>query len=115
MDDAFIERLTAIKTIRALNLTQTSITDQSLVHLQTLPNLEVLSLVGTSVTDDAIGQLPTLTNLRWLDLSGTRAASIGLKQVLTGCKYLETLVARGITIKENRPRAVAARRSVAAV
>ncbi len=44
--------------------------------------------------------LPTLTNLRWLDLSGTRAASTGLKQVLTSCKYLETLVARGITIKE---------------
>jgi hypothetical protein len=77
--------------LKTLRLSETAITDASLEALAKLPKLESLNLYGTQVTNDGILKLSALKNLKKLYLWQTKVDAAGvqaLKAKLPGCEVV---------------------------
>jgi len=73
-----LEHLRGLPNLTELNLSDTTVTDAELMHLEQLTKLEILELGFTKVTDAGLGHLKRLTNLTDLDLSCTEVTNAGL-------------------------------------
>jgi internalin A len=90
--DDDVERLTAIKTLKRLDLSFTYVTDVGIQKLQLLPDLEELNLdTVEALTDAAASYLRADKHLRRLGLRGTDITDVGMPYlaVLTGLKSLD--------------------------
>jgi hypothetical protein len=81
VDDVELRNLSAMRSLRLLDLAGTQVTDAGLVHLLGCPELEVLSLWDTTVSDDGLALLARLPNLRHLGLGNTRVTDAGLRHL----------------------------------
>ena len=72
-----IQRLTAQRSLRGLDLYNTEITDRGLERLATVGTLKWLQLTDTHITDAGIHP-PALTKLESLDLAGTEITDAGM-------------------------------------
>ncbi|HYV36966.1 MAG TPA: hypothetical protein VE988_14765 [Gemmataceae bacterium] len=63
--------------IRRLNLANTQLTDNGIVHLRHLIGLSHLNLTGTKVTDSAVVELEGHSTLEWLKIGGTGITETG--------------------------------------
>jgi internalin A len=79
--DAGLEQLKSVPGLKKLYLVDTKITDKGLESIKELKELEVLSLVGTGVTDAGLEQLKGLANLKDLFLYGTKVTDGGVKSL----------------------------------
>jgi hypothetical protein len=120
--DADVERVTAIKTLKKLDLSLTYVsdigaeaigklaqleelnlftaefvTDAAIAYLRSNSNLRVLNLRGTDVTDTSLEYVARLANLRSLDISFTQISDVGLEH-LAALSHLETLNLGGLKI-----------------
>lgn len=77
--DAGLTHVRALRRLRWLDLANTSVTDAGLQDLEDLTDLESLSLAGTDVSDAGLGHLKGLKKLRWLDLSNTKVTEAGVR------------------------------------
>jgi Leucine-rich repeat (LRR) protein len=77
--DAGLEHVKGLSTLKKLYLVDTKITDKGLESLKDMKELEVLSLVGTGVTDAGVEHLKGLSNLKDLFLYGTKVTDGGIK------------------------------------
>ncbi|QMU28603.1 c-type cytochrome domain-containing protein [Adhaeribacter radiodurans] len=73
-----------------LDMSETKITDNGLVHLKKLKNLTRLSLDQTAVSDAGLSAIQSLTHLKYLNLYGTKVTDQGLK-ILASCKSLKSI------------------------
>lgn len=76
---ADLQRLRAVKSPLAVDLTWSNLENGLLSNLHDLPNLRRLNLFGaTGVTDDALRHLENLPALESIDLGGARVSSQGI-------------------------------------
>ena len=73
-----------------LKLSDTQISDATMIQIAKLKNLQKLHLEETKVTDVGLKQLKGLANLEYLNLYGTAVTDVGLSE-LTGMKNLKTV------------------------
>jgi Leucine-rich repeat (LRR) protein len=66
-----------------LKLSNTNITDETLVEVAKLKNLTRLHLEKTQITDNGLIQLKPLQNLEYLNLTGTQISDAGLQTLAT--------------------------------
>jgi hypothetical protein len=88
--DSVLPLLKHFRSLRALDLTYSPITDDSLKHLAGLHNLKTLSLCMTPVTDKGLAHLKSLKELQELSLAATDVSGEGLQQ-LTSLPKLKKL------------------------
>ena len=88
--DAGLAHLSALTSLELLYLGETQVTDAGLAHLSALTSLELLYLGETQVTNAGLEHLSALTSLKWLGLSETRVTDAGLEHLsaLTSLKVL---------------------------
>ena len=79
--DDDLRSLSAMRSLRLLDLAGTRVTDTGLVHLLGCLDLEVLSLWDTAVTDEGLALLGRLPNLRQLGLGNTAVTDTGLRHL----------------------------------
>ncbi|MBX9685366.1 MAG: hypothetical protein K2X27_01615 [Candidatus Obscuribacterales bacterium] len=89
-DDTDCELLAALHGLRAINLTESNISDQGLHTICELQSLESLVLAYTSISDLGLQRLSQLIDLRELDLSLTMITDQGLEKIAE-LKTLEEL------------------------
>jgi serine/threonine protein kinase len=66
VQDDDLKRLTGLRSLSMLNLSETAVGDEGIAHLTDLPELDYLNLVATQVTENGlpvIARLPQLTQL----------------------------------------------------
>jgi hypothetical protein len=80
--------LRGLRKLRALSLCNTDVDDSGMKHIGRLTGLQRLSLWNTKVGDDGLEQLSGLTDMRNLVLDGTDVSDEGLKH-LQGMADLE--------------------------
>lgn len=90
---AGLKSLREMKSLNELDLADTQVGDEGLVHLRGL-RLRWLRLAGTEVTDDGLDYLKELPGLEWLSLSGTKVTDAGLLK-LAAFPRLRTLHIKG--------------------
>jgi Leucine-rich repeat (LRR) protein len=103
--DFGLEKIAALRGVKALDLTRTQITDAGLQVLTQLPDLEELSLAGTQVTDAGLERVAVCLKLRLLDLSATRITDAGVK-TLARLPNLRTLDLRDCQLDGSGLRAL---------
>jgi hypothetical protein len=81
VDDVELRNLSAMHSLRFLDLAGTRVTDAGLVHLLGCDDLEVLSLWDTAVTDEGLALLGRIPNLRHLGLGNTLVTDAGLRHL----------------------------------
>jgi len=94
-----ISQLPARDSLQVLWLGGTTLTDESLAHLDGLPNLRMLNIGGSPrVTDAGMAHLANLEHLDPLSLSGTAVTDRGLAQLggLTRLRLL-TVLEKGVS------------------
>jgi hypothetical protein len=89
-DDEDCALLSALHGLRAVNLTESNISDQGLKSLCDIQTLESLVLSYTNISDFGLDCLSRLIDLRELDLSLTMITDAGLAKIST-LKTLEEL------------------------
>jgi hypothetical protein len=97
--DEGLAHLTAMPSLRTLDLTKTGTTDAGLVHVAKLTHLRRLILARTQVQGPGLPQLRSLADLMELDLEGTPVNDDGLFQ-LPALPHLRKLVLRGTRITD---------------
>jgi hypothetical protein len=88
-----------LKSLRAVTLGFTKVTDAGLVHLAGLPELEELGLAQTAVTDAGLPHLKGLKKLKRLDLAGTKVTDKGAADLKAALPDLD--ITRGPTLRKN--------------
>ena len=78
------------KPVRAVDFSDTQISDDALRSLKYLKGLEALILAHTKVTDAGMEHITALVNLRMLDVGDTKVSDDGMK-VIGGLPELRTL------------------------
>src|SRR5580698_6471849 len=76
--DYWLGRLRGMTSLQTLGLSDSTITDQSLDVVESLPDLRYLGLNHTAITDAGLKHLRGLPQLEGLDLSETRVTDRGL-------------------------------------
>ncbi len=98
--DNTLATVARMKNLQAIDLTDTSITDDGLKHLQGLTDLRHLHLRGNGgITDAGMWSLRPLTRLESLDLSATKISDAGLAN-LGVFSQLRSLSASGTRITD---------------
>ena len=89
--DAVVAHLSALTSLKRLDLSGSQVTDAGLAILSALTSLQHLDLSGARATDASLEYLSTLTSLEWLDLSDTQVTDAGLVRIstLTSLEYLD--------------------------
>src|SRR5262249_14634617 len=91
VEDAWLKGLARFKRLQSLNLGGSrKLRGAGLKHLTELKSLRALYLFYTPVTDAGVQGLAELTNLQVLDLTHTKVTGVGLKE-LAGLKNLRVL------------------------
>ena len=80
--------LTKIPAVR-LDMSDTAITDEALVHLGKISTLVKLRLAGTNVTDDGLMHLTNLKSLATLDISETKCTPEGISKLESALPKLD--------------------------
>ncbi len=106
INDRAIELLSKRKSLVALTLTDTSISDLGLAWLKGHPGLEKLDLGDTAITDESLAVMASLPKLRYLNLSETAVTEKGL-EFLRGNTTLRTLRLEGTGISDEAVALVA--------
>ena len=90
VDDAGLQEIAEIPTIKRFCTDSQLITDVGLKYLQRLKNLEILYLNGAPITNAGLQYLERLSNLKELSLNGTKVTDDGLEhlQRLTNLEIL---------------------------
>ena len=70
-----------MSSLQGLDLSDTKVTDDGLVHLETLYALQWIDLKYTLVTDAGLEHLAKLTSLQDLYLTGTKVTDEGVKRL----------------------------------
>ena len=81
--DEGLKTLESLPNLRKLHLENTKITDGGLAHLKNLKSLEYLNLYNTAITDAGLTDLQGLTNLKALYLWQTKVTPTGVEQLKT--------------------------------
>src|SRR6185437_14006129 len=82
MTDSVLADIAGVETISALSLNGSKeLTDDGVRHLTALPSLKHLDLSWTGITDDALSVLDSLPLLETLSLAGTRVTDVGAKHL----------------------------------
>jgi len=89
-DDAVLEAIGGMKSLRTLELGKTKITETGIGHLSGLTALESLRLSYTPLADDGLKHLAGMTKLKSLNLGGCKIEGPGLAH-LAAMKQLEEL------------------------
>ena len=87
--DAGLKRISGLRRLRRLDLSETNVTDVGLVSLRDLTQLRDLSLRATRITDAGLTHLTALNNLKYLSLGLTQVTDQGvvkLRQKLPNCQ-----------------------------
>ena len=80
--DDFVKELFLIApNIAELDLSRTSVTDESLNYIASFARLTKLNLANTKVGDDGIAKLVNLKKLDWLNLYGTQVTDAALPSI----------------------------------
>ncbi len=79
--DPGVAALAQVKSLRRIDLADTSVTDSGLAALANLPQLESLDLSGLDLTDAAVGHLERLTTLRELRIQDTGLSAQAIQQL----------------------------------
>lgn len=99
ISDTGLAHLSAVTTLRVLDLQRTKITDDSLEWIGRQRHLQRLSIHETAITDAGISHLADLKELTALNLSKTQVSDQGLVH-LTGLKELVWLQLRNTVITD---------------
>lgn len=94
-----LAHLSALESLRVLDLTRTHVRDDGLVHLAKLPHLQRLILARTAITGRGLPHLRELKSLIELDLDATHVDDQGLYQ-LPALPKLRKLNLRGTRISD---------------
>ena len=78
MTDQAFRSLGALKTLRTVDLSGSSVNDLRLMYLSRLPDLVTLRLNNTAITNDALETVAGFTSLRELDVIGTHLTKSAL-------------------------------------
>lgn len=78
IDDADLEHVQRLQSLRDLRLFRTTTTDVGLANLRGLPALQLLILDGTKITDAGLPRLKGMPKLRHFDLLGPNVTDAGL-------------------------------------
>lgn len=97
--DADLEQLAGLTSLRRLNLYGTKVTDAGMKHLSGLIGLQTLYLNDTGITNAGLQQLQPLTNLNELGLSHTGITDQGVLY-LKGMVYLHNLSLYGTAVTD---------------
>ena len=79
--DDGIRQIAQLKSLRAIDLGRSRITDQSLELLGSMSRLESLDLYQTAITDRGVAHLVGLKSLRYLGISNTNTTNVALEHV----------------------------------
>ncbi len=90
VSDAGLRHLQELTRLRVLILTNTPVGDEGIAHLKRLAELRYLALCGTQVSDSGLAHLRSLTNLTALTLAHTSISDAGLIH-LAGLAQLQLL------------------------
>jgi hypothetical protein len=77
IDDAWLERLSGLTSLRRLSLANCAITNDGLRHIAGLTGLEDLNLTLTAISDAGLAHLARLTELRSLGLASSQCTGSG--------------------------------------
>ena len=83
VNDATINGLPEMPSLRSVNLSRTDITDKAIRNLTRFTALERLTLYETAVTDAAIPDIARLNKLKALNTWSTRVTDTGVRTLLT--------------------------------
>ena len=89
--DQSVAQLAAAKSLRVVRLSETAVTDAAINSLLAIPALESINLYGTKVTDAGVSRLETMTQLKNLYLwqtAVTPEAIKSLQEKLPKCKIV---------------------------
>ena len=89
-DTGISELVTEHRQLEEIDLSGTKITDEALKELQKLPHLRKLRLWSTKITDAGLSELRGLNELELLALGQSPITDVGLKEI-AGLKNLRTL------------------------
>ena len=89
--DAGLHQLAGLKSLQNLDLLGTGVTDAGLKELAGLESLRSLDLCQTKVTDAGLNELAGLKSLQYLNLCRTGVTDAGLKE-LAGLNNLQNLL-----------------------
>lgn len=81
LTDSDLKLVAKLGSVVLLNLRDTKITSEGLLHLKGLASLQQLHLERTSVDDRGMPYLAKLKNLKYLNLYGTKVTDQGLKHL----------------------------------
>lgn len=102
----WLKSLPGKKTLEALDLSGSKVTDADLKDLAGLQNLVALDLTATQVTDAGLPELAALRYLQVLHLNGLEVTDMGLKK-LAALKGLRVLYASGAKVSDEGLRELA--------
>ena len=90
--DKAVAELVAARSLTALDLKNTGVSDGSMAYLQRLPVLQRLSLWGTNITEASVSHLRTMRQLKTLcivDTSLPERAVLALQEALPQCEIVK--------------------------
>lgn len=94
VSDVELRDITAVASLRVLNLPQGEFTDDGIQQLASLPHLELLRFRSPHVTDQGMQFIASLPSLRYLHLIEVPITDNGLAH-LAGCEDLKSLYLDG--------------------
>jgi len=100
LDDAHVELLSNLSSLKCVHLDDCRITNAGLAHLSGLRHLQVLSLSRTKIDDSGMKHLKYLKELAGLSLQGTAVGDEGVKQ-LGDLRQLKLLVLSRTLVSDN--------------
>ena len=89
--DQSVGQLASAKSLRVVRLSETAVTDASIDSLLAIPTLESINLYGTKVTDVGVSRLATMPQLKHLYLwqtAVTPEAIKSLQEKLPNCQIV---------------------------
>jgi hypothetical protein len=87
LTDADLARLSSLRGLQRLSLSQNPLTDQGVTHLSKLRQLRYLSLEETNVSDAGLESLHACQSLEYLSLYRTRTTTAGVQRLRTACPH----------------------------
>jgi Ran GTPase-activating protein (RanGAP) involved in mRNA processing and transport len=123
-DSSWMKYLEGHSLLKTLNLTNTSISDEDMIHISKLYNLttlylgnagisdnglkyiinlqklEILYLVGNNISDEGLDYIIHITSLRKIELGGTKITDKGIYKIADNLDKLTELTLSGTAITE---------------
>jgi hypothetical protein len=99
VEGTFLETAEGLPGLEHLNLWDTSVTDEGVVHLPSFPSLTWLNLDNTALTDEGMPYVGQLENLEFAHLGSTNISDEGLEHLhgLENLRHLVVTFCPGVT------------------